>query len=181
MKLIIIDTLAKIKSRKPTKQTLYDVDYQCIEAVKSLADMMDISIIIVHHLRKMAADDDPFDCISGSIGLTGAVDTAMILRRDRTGKGLLYVRGRDIEEREFALERDSSGGWTLLGSADVVTRTEEQNLILSLMDDGSPVTINHICQVTGKSRQNVFNSLSRLAQNGAVKKTEAGKYVKTSV
>ncbi|MGA2403557.1 MAG: hypothetical protein ABSG91_17925 [Syntrophobacteraceae bacterium] len=72
--------------------------------------MMDISIIIVHHLRKMAADDDPFDCISGSTGLTGAVDTAVVLRRDRTGRGLLYVRGRDIEEKELALDRDSAGG-----------------------------------------------------------------------
>ncbi len=184
VKLVIVDTLAKIKSRKRTTQTLYDIDYQCIEAVKSLADMMDISIIIVHHLRKMAADDDPFDCISGSTGLTGAVDTAIILRRDRTGKGLLYVRGRDIEEQELALDRDSSGGWTLLGNAETVIHSEEQALILSLMDDGEPISITQICQVTGKSKQNVYNSLSRLAQKGAVKKTKVGryfKYIKTTI
>ncbi len=178
VKLVIADTLAKLKSRKPTNQTLYDVDYQSVEGLKGLADTGDVAIIIVHHLRKMAADDDPFDCISGSTGLTGAVDTALILKRDRTGKGLLYVRGRDVEEQEFALDRDSSGGWTLLGDAGAIIVSEEQNLVIEAMEDGEPTSINHIAQITGKSRQNVYRILSRLAQNGSVKRAGKGKYLK---
>jgi len=83
-------------------------------------NMMDVSILILHHLRKTEADEDPLDQISGTTGLAGAADTAIVLQRDRTGRAILYGRGRDVEEFELALERDPSGGWTVLGEASEV-------------------------------------------------------------
>ena len=44
----------------------------------------------------MAADDDPFDAISGATGLTGAVDTGMILKKDRTGRDNFVKCSRNI-------------------------------------------------------------------------------------
>jgi len=181
IKLVIVDTLAKVKTRKASNQNQYDADYQCIEALKSLADMMDISILVLHHLRKLEAED-PFDTISGSTGLTGAVDTGMVLQRDRTGKATLYIRGRDVEEQELALDRDPSGGWTVLGDASQVCTTEERESILRIFRDHNEVlTIKQVCDITGKKKQNVYNQVIHLADSGHLRKAGYGKYIIASV
>ena len=43
------------------------------------------------------AADDPFDTVSGGIGLTGGVDTIAILKRGGVGV-TLYIQGRDLVE-----------------------------------------------------------------------------------
>ena len=39
--------------------------------------------MLVHHLRKADADD-AFDTVCGTLGLTGAPDTILVLKRDTT-------------------------------------------------------------------------------------------------
>lgn len=41
--------------------------------LKALAEQLGITIVLIHHLRK-AADNDPFNMISGSTCLNGCVD-----------------------------------------------------------------------------------------------------------
>ena len=56
-------------------------------ASKSLAAEFRIAIVLVHHTRKADAED-PFDCLSGSTGLTGTADTTLVLARDSQGTTL---------------------------------------------------------------------------------------------
>ena len=69
-----------------------------------LAARYNLAVLVVHHLRKMAAAD-PLDEVNSSIGLTGGVDGVMILKRERTrADATIFVAGRDVEEeKEFAL------------------------------------------------------------------------------
>src|SRR5262249_14737505 len=69
-RLIIIDTLAMVRA----KQTQYDADYYAVVELRTLANECGIAVVVVHHLRKMDADD-AFDTVSGTLGLTGAPDT----------------------------------------------------------------------------------------------------------
>ena len=41
--------------------------------------------------------EDVFDTVSGTLGLTGAVDTILVLTRKAQGT-TLHIRGRDIED-----------------------------------------------------------------------------------
>jgi hypothetical protein len=50
---------------------VYDADYEALEAIQRLAAEHEVSILVVHHLRKLGAVD-PLDEISGSTGLSGA-------------------------------------------------------------------------------------------------------------
>ena len=52
------------------------------------------------------ADDDPFNRLSGTNGLTGAADGTLILMRNKRqdGTATLYATGRDIEDVEEELE-----------------------------------------------------------------------------
>lgn len=174
--LVIIDTLAKVKPKKASNSQLYDQDYQTISAFKSLADMMEISIVLVHHVRKMDAED-PLDCLSGTTGLIGAADTGLILQR-KSGNVVLYVRGRDVEEKELALRREPSGDWTLLGDAEEAMMSEERAAILKVFQDqAEAVSIKFVCSVTGKKKQNAYHHITKLAESGFVKRVKEGMYI----
>lgn len=64
--------------------------------LKEFADEHGICLLLVHHTRKQTADDK-FEMISGSTGLMGCADGAMILYKDqRTELGAtLEIVGRD--------------------------------------------------------------------------------------
>ncbi|MCL2301153.1 MAG: helicase RepA family protein [Firmicutes bacterium] len=94
----------------------YANDYREVNVLKSLADKHRIAILLIHHLRKQA-DDDPLNMISGTTGLTGAVDGIYVLKKDkRTGTAAKFIAtGRDIEQRELTLEFDSDSHlWNLV-------------------------------------------------------------------
>lgn len=106
-KLVIIDTLQKVRNvgSPNVRDGMYAVDYSDISALKALADRHGIAIIFVHHLRKMADVNDPFNDVSGTAGIVGAADTTFILRRRRNEQSAeLLVTGRDVEYQEITLK-----------------------------------------------------------------------------
>ena len=103
-RLVIVDVLAMFKAiAKGKDQTLYEADYLAIKELQALAVAMGIAIVVVHHTRKSAAETGPFEKGSGTLGLSGAADTTIILDRDQNGC-TLYGRGRDTEESETAVD-----------------------------------------------------------------------------
>ena len=105
-KLVIIDTLQKVRDSKGSagKTGMYGNDYDDISSIKRIADEHDISIILVHHLRKLKDGDDPFNEVSGSTGITGAAVTNYVLKRKRSSRdATLLACGRDVEYQELTL------------------------------------------------------------------------------
>ncbi len=110
--LVVIDTLGKI--RQASKLDGYQKDYGELSAIKRLADEQNCGIVVVHHLRKMQGSD-PFDRISGTNGILGSADTAMVLTRARQeSEGRLSITGRDLDEAELVLKFSDCCRWELL-------------------------------------------------------------------
>jgi hypothetical protein len=126
-RLVIIDTLAKIRPRERPNATLYGQDYGALAPLAELARAYHVALVIVHHTRKAGAED-ALDAVSGSTGLTAAADAVLVLQRARgQGDATLSVTGRDIEERELALRFDQTTmQWTLIGDAETLRREREQ-------------------------------------------------------
>jgi len=143
-RLVIVDTLAQFRKAPNGKAPLYADDYAAIADLQKLASKHNIAIIIVHHDRKMDAED-VFDTVSGSLGLTGAADTILIMKR-QAGAVTLHVRGRDIEDAEKALQFDKpSCRWTILGEAADVNRSAERGrVIAALKEAGGPLQAKDI-------------------------------------
>ncbi len=106
LKIIIVDTLQKIRSGDDTS---YASDYKELSVLKNLADKLRIAILLVHHTRK-CRDNDPFNMISGTTGISGCVDGSMVMIEKQRGSGeaTLYCVGRDIENLELHLKREGS-------------------------------------------------------------------------
>jgi DNA-binding transcriptional ArsR family regulator len=179
-RVVCIDTFGRIRG-KPSRRdvTLYQADYDAAVPLKALADEFGIAIMLVHHLRKATADD-PLDEISGSTGLTGAADTLMVLKRDKgTADATIYVRGRDIEESETALQHDKdTGRWVVLGDAAQFRQSKERSDILMAMKAaGDPISPRELADALNKNRSTVRNLLDKLLKAGLVRKERTGKYV----
>ena len=106
LKIVIIDTLQKIRSGDDAS---YASDYKELSVLKELADKLKIAILLVHHTRK-CRDNDPFNMISGTTGISGCVDGSMVMIEKLRGSGeaILYCVGRDIENLELHLKRTES-------------------------------------------------------------------------
>src|SRR6516164_4336427 len=130
-RLAVLDTLAGVRPQRLVGDQLYDGDYRALMGLHKLAGDRGLAVLVLHHVRKMEADD-PLDTVSGTLGLTGCADTVLVLVRSTRGM-TLYVRGRDVEEAEHAVDFDKTTcRWSILGQASEVHRSPQRNVILSV-------------------------------------------------
>jgi RecA-family ATPase len=108
-RLVVIDTFARFKSRATGRRSQYDEDRDAVDPLIPIAAEHKVAILLVHHLRE-SESDDPLNMIHGSAGLTGGVDGALVLKRQRgRADAFLHVDGRDIEQpMELALKFDQT-------------------------------------------------------------------------
>jgi len=126
-KLIVIDTFQKIRDGMKKSETLYQGDYRETSILKKFADDNGIALVLVHHLRKMDDVADPFSRISGSNGITGAADTAIVLSKAKRtdDNAVMYSTGRDIEQKEVVISfNKNSLRWEILGDIGEVAYKE---------------------------------------------------------
>ena len=104
--LIIIDTLKKINDIG-RENCSYAKDYEVIDRLKNVADKNGICILVVHHTRKEKAEDI-FEMISGTNGIYGAADGALVLwKENRTStQAFLSISGRDFPDQKITLQRN---------------------------------------------------------------------------
>jgi len=176
-RLVIIDTLAMVRTPKKRDESNYEADYAAVKDLRELAHKMGVAIVLVHHLRKQDAED-AFDTVSGTLGLTGAPDTILVLKRDTSGNISLHGRGRDVNEIEKAISFNKrSCTWTIMGDAHEVALSNERRTVLqALTEAGEPLGPNTIATVTGMKATNVRRLLIKLLREGEIKKAGYGKY-----
>jgi RecA-family ATPase len=110
-RLVVIDTLEMV--RPPRRANPYEDDYRAISGIREVAYKHRTSVVVVHHNRKTQTTDggneiDPIERVSGTMGLTGAVDAIMVLSRIRgMTMGELHVTGKDLEEQTLVCKLDT--------------------------------------------------------------------------
>jgi hypothetical protein len=133
-KLVVIDTLAKVRAASRSTH-VYENDYKTLAPLTAMANKYRLCILIVTHNRKGKSENDALEQVSGSLGLTGAVDGALVIDGIRTDKQYkLSLIGRDIPtDDELAIAREPNGEWHILGNAAQVFVSEERKAILELL------------------------------------------------
>ena len=142
--LIVIDTLQKVKGKPVKNDSAYSDDYRQMGLIKRVADDHAIAILLVHHLKKGKGDGDAFERISGTNGIFGSADTAIVMQKvNRTDKETtLHVTGRDVIAEDSVIEfNKDSCRWENKGSVDEV---EERRLTLEYENDPLVRTIKHL-------------------------------------
>lgn len=203
---VVVDTLGKTRGAGPKSgASAYQEDYKALGDLKKCVDAVPGSgMLIVHHTRKSEAGKgggrsaDFVEELSGTFGLSGAADYAMVLHRDReTEGGVLAVTGRDVIERTLAMTRDAdTGRWTLDGgSVDAAAavieesrlRPDESNLgganqqiiaaiIAGCPNPGDTMGPKDIAAALHTTEGRIAKPLQRLSDGGYIAKPERGRY-----
>jgi AAA domain-containing protein len=173
--LVVIDVLAKV--RKPVgNRQLYEADYAALADLTKLANELGLAIVVLHHTRKMAADD-LMETVSGSYGVSGAVDTIVVMANTPNG-AVLDIRGRDVESAELAIEFDKrTCRWRLLGdAAEVHVSSQRAKIIAALKEAGLAMTIPALMEETGMKRNPLEVLLGRMAKESKIQRVGKGLY-----
>lgn len=123
-RLIIIDTFQKIRKAN-SGQYNYAEDYNEISLLKKFADEHNVCIMVVHHTRKQKSEDN-FDMISGTNGLFGAANGALLMHADnrigtdanveivgRNQQSMILHLTRNQETLAWELEKAETELWKL--------------------------------------------------------------------
>jgi hypothetical protein len=175
--LIVIDTLERFRKPANGKAPLYSTDYEAIAGLQKIAEKFQVAIVVLHHDRKSDADD-AFDTVSGTLGLTGAADTILIIKRRSNGV-VLYARGRDIEDSETAMQFDkASCRWTILGVASEVLRSNERARVISAITAaGQALSVREIMAEAEMPNRNAVDILlGKMVRDGEIVRVGRGRY-----
>lgn len=170
-RLVVVDVLARLRSARGQNGDVYQQDMEFGHALKAIADDFRVALLVVHHISKTKAED-PFEAVSGSIGVTASADATLLLRRKRGEKSArLFVTGRDIEtEAEMALEWDAStAGWLLVGSAEEYSQSSERKRILELLRHHGAMAPAQIALHLQKNSSTVRYLLAKMNEAGLVR------------
>ena len=180
-RLVVIDVFAKIRGNPPPGVAAYDADYAAMTRIKRIADHYGIAVLLVHHVRKAAADDF-LATVSGTNGLAGAADAVLVLERARAqADGVLHVTGRDVDETDYALSFDPTvGAWRLLEgpAADYLMR-DTRALVLRYLRDYPGQRPKQIADALQLDPATVRQTCRRMADDGQLHAAPGGAYSPT--
>ena len=127
LRVIVIDTLQCIRGSFNNKDGgAYGYDYKEMNMLKNFAKKHNLAILLIHHTSKADVPGDPFFSISGTRGITGALDLMMVMKKEDVNdkQAKLFIRGRDVDSDAFVVEMQNCK-WVKVGTvAEMETERE---------------------------------------------------------
>lgn len=174
LRLVVIDVLQRVKPSGRTNLNAYENDYAIWSPLQTWSRRKKVAVLGLHHTRK-AMSLDPLESLSGSNGLPSCADTCLLM--DMMGeRRSLYVRGRDVDEASYLLEK--CGNELLLSPLEAqdepagTTRTIEQ----FLKELSRAASAREIQAGTGIPDYALRKALRRMYKSGAVHWAGHGHY-----
>src|SRR5215212_6878133 len=184
-RLVVIDTLKRIRPQASGKRNMYDDDYEALQPYVPIANKHNVAIVVLHHLNQQSDPHDPFDAFSGSSGLTAATEQIWLLTRKRgDADAYLMIDGKDIEEpQELALGWDAiTCSWTAQGDAATYRLNKERREVIELLiREDEPMGPKAVAELLGKGYDATKQMMKRMGDDGQLKQEGYGKYVPASL
>jgi DNA primase catalytic core len=177
IKLIVIDTLGRSIADKSRKdRDMYRADYEISSKLQEMAIRNNICLLLLHHTKK-GSEENVFDEISGTTGLTGAMDTMMVLKK-KSNKCKLHVTGRDIQETDYDIEfSENTFTWNVIDKKDEQRLTSERQEIVDLLKKyDREMKTGEIAQLLGKEKSNISKMLKKLVDDEILTSPKYGTY-----
>lgn len=122
IKLVVIDTLQKVRNQKA--EANYQNDYGELSILKRYADEHGITILVLHHTRKQEAGSSNAR-VSGTFGITAVADQTLLLeRKEGSNEATLKSVSRDAEDFELHLKFEN-GLWRIENEEEAKTRVAD--------------------------------------------------------
>lgn len=170
--LVAVDTLGKVRPAGDGRRNAYEVDVAAMNQLQNLFRDRPVSLVIVHHARKESTDDF-LASVSGTYGITGSVDTIVVIRRKRNEAfGTIHVTGRDVPDEQIPARFDELA-WTA-APAVLAEGTFERGEIYRVIEERGPIFPKAIGDILELERSSVAHMVETLVAKGAVIRTKGG-------
>jgi hypothetical protein len=119
------------------------------------------------------------DLISGSTGLTGSADGALVLTRARQSvQCKLHVMGRDNEDKELILDwSKGTFGWTLAGDAEELAVSRERKDIIEILAFyPTRLTPKAVAKELNRGEASIRKMMNRMNNDGQIDNDGLGNY-----
>ena len=174
---VIFDTWQNIRAETKGTQNAYEKEYAELAFIKGqIMAKFGVSVFLAHHLKLFKKGDitDPMSMFNGSAAISGAVDTAMLMFRERFSEtATLSVFGRDVEDTVIELVKRKTAGWKESedgGSIRLIGETDFQREIIAVLEkhpDG--VTARDVAKkLPGTQYDSIQRQLKRWFDNGKI-------------
>jgi hypothetical protein len=175
-RLVVIDVWTRIRPFAQNHSDRYQADYEAASLVQALAVQQGVAVLALYHTRK-AESSDFVETVQGTFGTAGAADTIIVIKRSRgEADATLYVTGRDVEERELALQFvPETGMWELLGDAAEYTLGETRKVILETIEAHGALTPKQLSELTVVGHELAKKTMQRMFRDGQLT-ADGGRY-----
>jgi hypothetical protein len=175
--LVVVDSLLSILQASGKRDVLRS-DYAESTILRQLAEKHKTAIVVVHHTRKMAAENH-IDTVAGTTGVTAGADAIWTLDRLPGGDFILRIKGRDMPDKEYGMRFVDGDpfGWKVIGEGNEIALSEERQEILELLKEEAPLKPARIAAMLKKKAVAVRRLLQKLYADGLVEKNRDGAYV----
>ncbi len=130
IRLIVIDTLQRVRGMPLKNESAYATDYRELNILKAFAYKHHICILVLHHVRKLSDNNDAFNMINGTNGLIGVSDNSWVIyKKNRMDlEATMATTGRDIGTMELVITKgEKNGRWDLIGDAEQQEAMQKRN------------------------------------------------------
>ena len=168
IQLVVIDPLgAAISDANISQNYNYFKDYQMMKKFQQLANKTRISIVLIHHTRKMPSQQI-FDKILGTKAITGASDVNMVLEKTPM-ESYLHIQGRDIEDKIYRLNLSKENfTYSLNGEGEPDRNSPERKAIIKVFNNSfdKEMKVEEIIRQSGMKNDNVRQLVKSMRDAG---------------
>jgi hypothetical protein len=183
VRFVVLDPLINVRGKgRHGEGSLYSGDYDDLAPFKRLVKLHGVTILLIHHTNKKVSTD-PFAIISGTQGILGSVDGAMVLVADESvTTAVVHAKGRRVRPYRNRWAWDDHVGWVDEGPASEDDESaEEQRAIVRVLRNAPSGHLRHgelvakLMEVTGCKESAAKMRIRRARQEGLIT-AEAGLY-----
>ena len=131
--LVVFDPLSMIIMDKNATDTCYAAERKQIDQINKVVYKHGANVLFLHHTCKIKDNRDFVTRVSGSFGISGTVDTIIVLEQDcHSDYKRLIARGRDIAETNAIISLGSDMTWHLINTSNSHSKYETDPLVITL-------------------------------------------------
>lgn len=177
-RLVIIDTLGRVRPPKSQHGDSYEDDTAIGSALQALALKHHIALVVVTHTRKMYAED-PSDMIIGGVGLPAAADSAIVLQKQReASSATLAVWGREVSYQSIDVSFDISDGlWYTRAELEDTSMSQERREVWAYLLRKGGSTPKEIAEGIATGRGAVRRLLIKMRNAGQLESNNGYYYI----
>lgn len=161
----VIDSLTRFRDPPDQRRSAFVQDYEAVNELHQVTNARPgLCIEVLHHTRKMKSED-PLDDISGTYGVSAAVDTYGVMRHHDEGV-VLHTGGRlwTLEASKFELRR-ANQRWELVGEFSGLSPVQKETLEALRASGGMGTT--DCARFWNIAKSTAHERLEALVRNGA--------------